>query len=291
VAAVLLGCLAAACFGGLAVAIRIGLTRRPEPELAPLVISVMGAGLVLVAAGATGSFGRSALHDLWPFAAIGALVPGLSQLLFVRAIRDAGPARASVLIGTAPIISAVLAVAFLGESLGPALAIATGLIVAGGTALAWERSRPAGFRRIGVVLALTCAVLFAVRDNLVRAATTDYDAAPLAAAAASLTGAAVALTVVLLLVRRNTVLDLRRVRVTITPFAPAAVLLGMAYVALVEAFARGTVTVVAPLNATQSLWAVVFASLLLGRSEAIGRRLILATALIVTGSILVGVTR
>ena len=290
-AAVLLGCLAAACFGGLAVSIRIGLTRRHEPELAPLVISTMGAALVVIAAGATGSFGRSTIHDLWPFAAIGAMVPGLSQLIFVRAIRDAGPARASVLIGTAPIIAAVLAVAFLGEPLGPVLAIATALIVAGGTVLAWEPSRPVGFRPIGVALALVCAVLFAVRDNLVRAASTDYDAPPLAAAAASLTGAALALTVILLLVRRSTLLDTRRIRATIAPFAPAAVLLGMAYVALIEAFARGTVTVVAPLNATQSLWAVVFAAFLLGRSEAIGWRLMLAATLIVTGSILVGVTR
>ena len=271
--------------------IRIGLTRRHEPELAPLIISTIGAALVIIAAAATGSFSRSTIHDLWPFAAIGAMVPGLSQLVFVRAIRDAGPARASVLIGTAPIIAAVLAVGFLGEPLGPVLAIATGLIVAGGTVLAWERSRPAGFRPIGVALALACAVLFAVRDNLVRAVSTDVDAAPLAAAAASLTGAALTLIVILLLIRRTAVLDLGRVRATIAPFAPAAALLGMAYVALIEAFARGTVTVVAPLNATQSLWAVVFAAVILGRSEAIGWRLMFAASLIVSGSILVGVTR
>ena len=151
VAAVLLACLAAACFGALAVSIRIGLSRRAEPELAPLVISAGGFLLVAAVAALSGELGRSAAADLWPFVAIGAAVPGLSQLLFVRAIRDAGPSRAAVLIGTAPIISAILAVAFLGETLGPALGIATLLIVAGGTALAWEPARPASFKTIGAV--------------------------------------------------------------------------------------------------------------------------------------------
>jgi drug/metabolite transporter (DMT)-like permease len=291
VAAVLLACLAAACFGALAVSIRIGLSRRAEPELAPLVTSAGGFLLVAAVAVLSGELGRSAAADLWPFVAIGAAVPGLSQLLFVRAIRDAGPSRAAVLIGTAPIISAILAVAFLGETLGPALGVATLLIVAGGTALAWEPARPASFKTIGAVLALACAVAFAVRDNLVRAATTDLDAPPLAATAASLAGATVALAIVLLLFRRDSLLDGRRLVATIVPFAPAAVLLGAAYAALVEAFARGDVTVVAPLNATQSLWAVVLAATLLTRTEMIGRRLVLAAVLIVAGSVLVGATR
>jgi len=291
VAAVLLACLAAASFGALAVSVRTGLSRQAEPELAPLVSSALGAVFVAAVAAATGAFADASLHDLWPFFAIGMMVPGLSQLLFVRAIRDAGPARASVVIGVAPIISAALAVAFLGEALGAALAVATALIVAGGTALAWERKRPPSFKSIGLVLAAACAVLFAVRDNLVRAATTDGHAAPLAAATASLAGATLVLVAVLFVLRRQALLDVRRLGSVAWAFAPAALFLGVAYAALVEAFARGNVTVVAPLNATQSLWAVLFSWLVLGRSEAIGRRLVLSAFLIVTGSVLVGVTQ
>ncbi len=271
--------------------IRLGLTRCPEPELAPFVISAGGFILVAAIAAGTGAFEAASPGDLWPFVAIGAAVPGLSQLLFVRAIRDAGPSRAAVVIGTAPIISAILAVAFLDETLGPALLVATLLIVAGGTALAWEPARPTSFKTIGIVLALACAVAFAVRDNLVRAATTDLDAAPLAATAASLAGATVALALVMLTARRDALLDGSRLRSALVPFLPSAVFLGVAYAALVGAFARGDVTVVAPLNATQSLWAVLLAAVLLRRSEMIGRRLLLAAALIVAGSVLVGVTR
>jgi uncharacterized membrane protein len=75
------------------------------------------------------------------------------------------------------------------------------------------------------------------------------------------------------------------------PFLPSAAILAIAYAALLEAFDRGTVTVVAPLNATQSLWAVAFAAIFLGRSEAIGRRLVLAAVLIVAGSAIVAASR
>ena len=50
-------------------------------------------------------------------------------------------------------------------------------------------------------------------------------------------------------------------------------------------------TVVAPLNATQSLWAVLFAAVFLGRTEAVGARVVLAATLVVAGGVLIGATR
>jgi len=46
---------------------------------------------------------------------------------------------------------------------------------------------------------------------------------------------------------------------------------GLSYIALFEAFYRGTVSVVAPIVATESLFGVVFSALLLRRTERIGR--------------------
>jgi len=288
--AVLLACLAALGFGALAVAVRVGFRRVDEPLLAALCITTVGCALVAVLAAATGAFASFDLADAAVFAAIGALVPGLSQLLFVRAVRDAGPSRAAIVIGTAPIISAALAVAFLDEPLGPALAIATVLIVAGGALFAWEPARPAGFRMIGVILALVCALLFAVRDNLVREAAERAELAPLAATTATLVGALLALGLVALATRPGAWRRLSLASVA-AAFVPAGLCLGLAYAALIEAFDRGRVTVVAPLNATQSLWAVLLAALILGRTEAIGRRLVLAAVLVVAGGALIGVTR
>jgi uncharacterized membrane protein len=69
------------------------------------------------------------------------------------------------------------------------------------------------------------------------------------------------------------------------------VLFGVSYAALFEAYYHGRVTVVAPLVATESLWGVLFAVLLLRRSELVGRRLVLGAALIVVGGALIGAWR
>ena len=68
-------------------------------------------------------------------------------------------------------------------------------------------------------------------------------------------------------------------------------MLGVAYASLVEAFDRGRVSVVAPLNATQSLWAVVLAAVVIGSSERIGRRTVLSGLLVLAGGVLISVLR
>ena len=57
-------------------------------------------------------------------------------------------------------------------------------------------------------------------------------------------------------------------------FLPAGLLFGLSYTALFQAYYRGRVSVVAPLVATESLWGVAFAALLLRRTELVGRRLV-----------------
>jgi len=287
VLAVLFGVLAGACFGALAVAVRVGLRRGTEPVVGAAVASAMafGATAVIVAV----SRSSVQLDDVWPFVLIGMLVPGASQILFVLAVRDAGPSRAAILIGTAPLMSVLIALTILDEPFSAAILIATLLIVAGGAALTRERVRPADFKAVGAFLGLACAALFAVRDNLVRGVARDLHPPPLSAAAASLLGAAGFLAVYLVATRRR---DLtRRVRTGAVDFLPAGLALTGGYVCLLEAFSHGRVSIVAPLNATQSLWAVGFSALVLGKAEAIGPRLVLASVLIVSGGVLIGVAR
>jgi uncharacterized membrane protein len=74
-------------------------------------------------------------------------------------------------------------------------------------------------------------------------------------------------------------------------FAPAGITLAIGYDALLAALDRGRVSVVSPLNATGSLWAVLLAALVIGRSELIGRRTILAALLIVAGGAFISAFR
>ena len=286
--AVLLGVLAGALFGAMTVAVRWGLVRGGDP--------VVGAATVITIAFTAGALlalptiaDETDSGDLLRFFAIGALVPGVSQIVFTYAVRAAGPSRAAILFGTAPLLSVLLALALLDEPFEPALIAATALVVAGGVVLAAERRRPVDFRVVGVAFALACAVLFALRDNAVRWVARDADVPALQASAASLLAAAL-VTVAFAVATRRSELQ-RALRVALPSFAPAGLLFGLAYAALVTAFDRGRVGIVAPLNATQSLWGILFAALFFHRSEAIGRRTVVAGLLVVAGGAIVGVVR
>ena len=287
--AVLFGVLAGIGFGFLAVTVRAGLVRGGDAEVGAIVILPAAFLVALVAAAIAGDLGDVHPGALWAFFLIGLLVPGSSQILFIHSIRLAGPSRAAILIGIAPLVSAVLAITFLGEPAQVGLAVGTVSIVAGGAFLAFERKRPENFRALGVAAALLCAVMFGVRDNLVRKASSSYHPPPLLATAATLLGACVFLLAYLLVARRRKFRE--RFRSSVAPFLAAGLTLGFAYAFLVEGFSHGRVTVVAPLNATQSIWGVVFAAVLVGRSEMIGRRTAAAGILIVAGSALIGATR
>jgi drug/metabolite transporter (DMT)-like permease len=189
VSAVFFGALAGALFGALAVAVRYGLQRGGDPEVGAVVVGGVSLAVSVLVAIPSVVIDEVRPADLWPFLLIGGLVPGASQILFILAIRDAGPSRASILIGTAPLMSVAIALVLLGEPFRPLIVLGTALVVAGGAALARERSRPEHFRAIGATLALVCAGLFAVRDNVARWAARGTHPPPLVATAVALLGA------------------------------------------------------------------------------------------------------
>jgi drug/metabolite transporter (DMT)-like permease len=271
----------------MSVAIRLGLRDLDDAELGSFAMSslalVLTAGLGLAVSHGAG------LADAWPFLAAGVVAPGISQVLFVRAVRDVGAARTSVLMGTAPLVAVVIAFTILGEPVSAGLIAGGLLIVSGGIALANERVRPEDFRRLGVVFAVAATVLFAVRDNVVRALATDSDVPPLVAVPVSLFAAVATVAVYLVVTRRGSwALGYGG---AVRTFAPAALIFGLSYVLLFEAYYHGRVSVVAPLVATESLWGVAFAALFLRRSELVGRRLVLGAVLIVAGGVVIGLSR
>lgn len=230
------------------------------------------------------------IDELWPFLAIGVFVPGTARLLYVQAVRDAGPSRAAILVGTAPLISVLIAVAVLHEPIGVGLVAGTLLIVGGGIALVRERVRPAEFKVAGLLLAILVALLVAIRDNIARSVTSGVDLEPVVEIAAVLAAASAVSFVYLVIASRGVGAIIRTGRVFL-PFLPMGVIAGFASLAVLEALDRGPVTVVAPLVATQALWVVVFSSILVGRGEAITRRVLVAALCVFTGGALVGIAQ
>src|SRR5919197_693912 len=147
----------------MAVTIRASFRPGVDPEAVSLATTAGALAVCLVLAAPF--LGGLAWHGVWPFLVAGLVAPGLSQVLFVRAIEAVGASRTAILVGVSPLLSALFAI--------------------------------------------------------------DH----------------------------------------------------------------GRVTEVAPLYATESLWAVVWSTLLLKRAEGVGPRLVLAAVLMVAGGVLIGVSR
>ena len=130
------------------------------------------------------------------------------------------------------------------------------------------------------------AALFAIRDNIVRHLSLDTEVSSLTAAAATLASALV-LTAIVAVVRR----ERPGPASGLVGWAAPGILVGLAYVALFETFYRGTVSVVAPIVGTESLFGVLFSALLLRRSEGITARVAGGALLVVAGGVVIGVFR
>ena len=281
---ILLGCLSAVLFGAMTVLVRIPLARGISPiagTLFTIVPACAVTALVMVAHGAEGD-----LASAWPFVFAGLLAPGAAQILFSFAVRDAGASRTSVTVGTAPLFAVATALVFLDEPLVAGLVLGAGLIVTGAIVLASDRATPDHFKRIGLVYALVGTMAFASRDTFVRWLVSDAtDVDPTTAAFVTmLTGTTAAFVFALATKTRLT-------RSAALSFVPAALCYGLSYVFLFEAFARGRVSVVSPIVATESLWGVTFSWLVLQESENVGRKLVAGAALVVAGGVLIGIYR
>lgn len=283
--AVLLALTSAALFGGMTIALRVAISRTPDTDLgvlATVVPSVLLIGAVAVATGADFD-----LEGVLLFAVAGAMAPGISQLLFTFAIREAGASRTSAITGTSPLFAIAIAFVVLEEPFSAPLFLGALLIVAGGALLVLEPDRPSHFRLVGIGLAGLGAFVFAVRDNYVRALADDTQMDAFAAATvAQFTGATVALAY--LLVKRRGRFPRPRGALA---FVPAGVCFGLSYLCLFEAYYRGPVSVVSPLVATESLWGVALSALVLRQSELVGRSLAAGAVLIVAGGALIGAFR
>ena len=272
-------------FGGMSVALGFSMMRSRDALAGAFATSFSGFCVCAVVA----LVGREWGGELWPYALAGLLAPGGAQLLFVLAVREAGPARASVIAGAAPLVAVTIAILALGEPASAPLLVGAVAIVGGGLALVAERTRPEHFRAIGLVYAFGCTVLFATRDNVVRHIASDSTVPPqLAAAATILSGTVLVFVVLVVARRRRAFADIRREG---PHFVLPGVLWGASYAFLFEAFYRSRVTIVSPLVATESLFAVLLAVLLLRRTELVGRHLVLGAALVVTGGALIGAFR
>jgi drug/metabolite transporter (DMT)-like permease len=279
--AVALALVSAAFFGAMPVAVRFAL----GPPLVPAAVGAlfMQAATFAVLAVAALVQGGITLSGIGPFLLAGAIAPGLSNVFITLGIREAGASRASVAFGTAPLFAVTIAVVAFDERPDAAVLLGALLIVCGGIALALEPDRPHHVRRLGIAAALLGAALFALRDNLVRHLSLDTEVPSMTAGAVMLAASLVVTSAIVAGARQRVAWPTKVIARWLVPGA----FVGFSYVALFEAFYRGTVAVVSPIVATESLFGVAFSAWLIGRSEGIGRRVVVGALLVVSGAVLI----
>jgi drug/metabolite transporter (DMT)-like permease len=234
------------------------------------------------------------------YSGLGLIVPALSRWSVLRSVDTLGPSIAiPIQQGLRPLLAVGGAILLLGETLDPLRLVGVLGIVAGG----WQLSRrpregerrksdptvvaPDGrwALRPGIAFAFIAAIAYAASDLLLRL-TVGGDLAEPGFAAMVSTGAGLTAWLVI-------VAAVPSVRAGVR-FGPrawwlvlAGVLIGFAILCVYNAFRRGEVSIVTPINAMQPLLVLLLSSLFLRDLEQIRPMTVISGVAIVIGVILV----
>lgn len=283
-AAIALALLAGAAWAVNIVVVRWGLEHTGTPAVVGAAVGVTVAAATALAVALAAGHDPPSGDDVWRFALVGAIAPGSSQGLFVAAIGRIGASRTSVLVGTSPAWSVLLAIVFLDESWQAAIIVGTIVTIVGSGVIGWEPGLDG--RRLGVALALATALSFGIRDVVAREFGSASTVSSWWAGAVVLAAAAVVLIVQAGISERAGVW--RACRGSLPAFGVSGLVIGCALPLLLEALDRGRVGIVAPLSlASQNITVVVVGSIVFGVHERTSR-VVVAVALILVGAALVG---
>ena len=223
---------------------------------------------------------------LWKFAIVGIIAPGSSQGLFVSSIGSIGPARTSILIGTSPVFSVLLAVIFLDESWKTTIMIGTLLTVVGSALISWEKG--IRFRQAGIVFAIATSLTFAIRDVVARHFNVGTDVSSWWSGTVVLIAASITLWIFVSI--KFGPIWKTHTRKALPEFIPSGIMIGIALPLLLEALNKGAVNIVAPLAlASQNIAIIILSGWFFGSRERT-RQVIVAMILIFVGGIVVTIS-
>lgn len=224
------------------------------------------------------------------FALAGVTGTALGRLGVFAGVERVGASINSAGLSARPFFATALAVALLGEPVGPVTAAGVVVLVAGLVVLAFSSGGDVrGWRPLDLLFPVGAAAIFAVGNVLRRYGLTETAAGTLQAVAVNETAALGVLGGYALVRGRTDVLSGSRRAVAY--FAGSGLLTAVALLSFFAAFAleAGRVALVDPLEATAPLFTVVFSALLLGDVERVTRGVIGGALLVVVGAALVTV--
>jgi len=229
------------------------------------------------------------IERLWSGATVyfilsGCLQPLFARILYYEGINRLGASRAGPLRGVEPLVSTILAVAFLRER--PTLSVYGGtiLIVVSVWLISARESGERNWRLFDVIFPFGAAFVAAVSQNLRKGGLLILPD-PFVGAAISTSTSLIIFSAFLLATRRAGLLNVRRESLPF--FGSAALISATAQVLNFTALTGGEVSVMVPLVNTTPLFTVLFSSLFLRSVETVTFRVTLGALLMVTGVIII----
>ena len=258
---------------------------------ASLVVVIVDSTIYWIAIAAlygSGAFSGLTVEIFVVFVAAGVVGTAFGRIAIFVGVDRVGASLNSAIISTRPLFATVVALALLGEPLGPVTATGIVVLVAGLSILTISKGGDIeGWRPLDLLWPLAAAALFAVANVSRRYGMLESPISALEAVTINETAGLVVLAAYALATSRGDLFDMPRE--TYAYFAGSGLLTAVAMLSLMAALGleEGRIAIVDPLVATAPLFTIVFAAVLLRDLERVTKGVVLGAALIVVGAVLI----
>ncbi|WP_306054570.1 DMT family transporter [Natronococcus wangiae] len=240
-------------------------------------------------------YGRAAFSGLTPetlavFVFAGVIGTALGRITIFVGVDRVGASLNSTILSTRPLFATLIALAFLGEPLGPITGIGIVILVGGVSILTLSKGGDlGGWRPRDLLWPIAAAATFAVANVSRRYGMLETPISALEAVAINETAGMIALVAYALAVKGTAVLS--RPRETYLYFTGSGLLTTIAMLSLMAALGLegGRIAIVDPLVATAPLFTLLFAAVLLRDVERVTKGVVAGAALVVVGAVLITV--
>jgi drug/metabolite transporter (DMT)-like permease len=206
----------------------------------------------------------------------------IGRVFTLKSYKDIGVSTSSAIIGTSPLVVAILAIVFLGESFVPSILVGSFFVVAGIGLInvkGWKLSLDMG----SLYLPVGASFLFAIGNILRKLGTNALPHSVLGAQFSTLAG----LVACVLYMGVKGTLKINVNRGTTNWLVLSGVVNAFAWVALTMAISLGKVSVMSAIIYSYPMFSVVLARFMLSDSESLTKNVVFGCVLIVLGVVLV----
>lgn len=234
------------------------------------------------------AFSGLTLEVLAVFVFAGVIGTALGRITIFVGVDKVGASLNSTILSTRPLFATLIALAFLGEPLGPVTGVGIVILVAGLAVLTASKGGDlAGWQPRDLLWPIAAAATFAVANVSRRYGMLETPISALEAVAINETAGLIALLAYVAAVGGRDVLE--RPRASYTYFAGSGLLTTVAMLSLMAALGleEGRIAIVDPLVATAPLFTLLFAAVLLRDLERVTKGVIVGATLVVVGAVLI----